>query len=167
MYDMVLFFQMDRNTWMYMVERFTADYMKGLSEFMKCAEDHQERMRETKISCPCKECRNSVSLDDPNMIKRHLIEHGFDKNYTCWDLHGETREPQVDSQTFVSDTNHEENDSNDDNHRNNLDEILRRGKKEYKDLHEGPVCMESRYQHKNLTELDSDVTKNGPPAKLL
>nr|GEW76163.1 hypothetical protein [Tanacetum cinerariifolium] len=27
--------------------------------------------------------------------------------------------------------------------------------------------MESRYKHKNLTKLDSDVTKNGPPAKLL
>nr|GEZ31794.1 hypothetical protein [Tanacetum cinerariifolium] len=84
---------MDRNTWMYNVERFTADYMKGLSEFMKCAEDHRERMRETKFSCPCK------------------------------DLHDEPREPRVDSHTFVSDT-HEENDSNDDNHRDNLDVML-------------------------------------------
>nr|GEX60783.1 hypothetical protein [Tanacetum cinerariifolium] len=58
------------------------------------------------------------------MIRRHLIEHVFDKNYTCWDLYGETRDPQVDSQTFVSNTNHEENDSNDDNHRDNLDEML-------------------------------------------
>ncbi|GKB81905.1 hypothetical protein Tco_0948800 [Tanacetum coccineum] len=63
------------------------------------------------------------------MIRRHLIEHSFDKNYTCWDLHGETREPQVDSQTFVSDTNHEENDSNDDNHRDNLDEMLHDAKR--------------------------------------
>ncbi|GKB05916.1 ulp1 protease family, C-terminal catalytic domain-containing protein [Tanacetum coccineum] len=39
--------------------------------------------------------------------------------------------------------------------------------KKYKDLHECPVCMESRYKHKNLTKLSSDVTKNGPPAKLL
>ncbi|GKE75887.1 ulp1 protease family, C-terminal catalytic domain-containing protein, partial [Tanacetum coccineum] len=124
MYDMVLFSQMDRNTWMYTVEHFTADYMKGLSEFMKFAEDHRERMRETKILCPCKECRNIVSFADPNTIRRHLIEHDFDKNYTCWDLHGETREPQVNSQTFASDTNHEENDSNDDNHRDNLDEML-------------------------------------------
>nr|GEX34485.1 hypothetical protein [Tanacetum cinerariifolium] len=91
---------MDHNTWMYMVERFTTYYMKGLSEFMKCNEDHRERIRETKF------------------------QHGFEKNYTCWDLHGETQEPQVDSQTFVSDTNHEENDSNDDNHRDNLDEML-------------------------------------------
>ncbi|GJV99673.1 ulp1 protease family, C-terminal catalytic domain-containing protein [Tanacetum coccineum] len=98
--------------------------MKGLSEFMKCADDHREMMRETKILCPCKESRNIVSLADPNMIRRHLIEHGFDKNYTCWDLHGETRELQVDNQTFVLDTNHEENDSNDDNHRDNLDEML-------------------------------------------
>ncbi|GJS34581.1 uncharacterized protein Tco_0532963 [Tanacetum coccineum] len=253
---------------MYTVERYTAVYMKGLNEFMKCAEDHRERMGETRISCPCKECRNIVAFDDPNMIRRHLIEHGFDKNYTCWDLHGEAREPQVDTHTFVSDTNHEENDSNDDNHQDNLDEMLHDAeinvdeknvkklqqlfveaekalyngckkftkisfvlrlldlkaknnwsdksfttllellheafpednelpvstykakkltcpmglevqrihacpndcilyRKAYKDLHECPVCMESRYKHKNLTELDSDVTKNGPPAKLL
>nr|GEW89631.1 hypothetical protein [Tanacetum cinerariifolium] len=41
-------------------------------------------------------------------------------------------------------------------------------RKDYKDLHECPVCKASRYKHhKNLTELDSDVTKNGPPAKML
>nr|GEZ11744.1 protein fluorescent in blue light, chloroplastic [Tanacetum cinerariifolium] len=98
-------------------------------------------------------------------------------------LHGETREPQVDSQTFVSDTNHEENDSKDDNHRNNLAknnwsaksfsallELLHEAF--FKD-NELPVLT---YQAKkltclmgleNLTKLDSDVTKNGLPAKLL
>nr|GEU97683.1 hypothetical protein [Tanacetum cinerariifolium] len=40
-------------------------------------------------------------------------------------------------------------------------------RKAYKDLHECHVCMESRYKHNNLTELDSDVTKNGLPTKLL
>ncbi|GKC67063.1 ulp1 protease family, C-terminal catalytic domain-containing protein, partial [Tanacetum coccineum] len=195
---------MDRNTWMYTVERYTAVYMKGLNEFMKCAEDHRERMGETRISCPCKECRNIVAFDDPNMIRRHLIEHGFDKNYTCWDLHGEAREPQVDTYTFVSDTNHEENDSNDDNHQDNLDEMLHDAEinvdeKNVKKLqqlfveaekalyngsfledNELPVSTykakkltwpmgleELRYKHKNLTELDIDVKKNGPPAKML
>nr|GEV30881.1 hypothetical protein [Tanacetum cinerariifolium] len=121
------------------------------------------------------------------------------KNYTSWDLHGETREPQVDSQTFVSDTDHEENDSNDDNHHDNLDEMLHDvesnvDEKNVKKLQqlffdaENPLYNGSfpednelpvlTYQakkltcpmgleHKNLTELDSDVTKNGPPAKLL
>ncbi|GJT80583.1 mutator type transposase [Tanacetum coccineum] len=85
----VKYHEMDRNTWIYEVEYFTAYYMKGLSEFMKWAKDHRERMGETKISCPCKECRNIVSIVDPNMNRRHLIEQGFDKNYTCWDLHDE------------------------------------------------------------------------------
>nr|GEW50509.1 hypothetical protein [Tanacetum cinerariifolium] len=41
-------------------------------------------------------------------------------------------------------------------------------RKDYKDLHECLVSKASKYKHhKNLTELDSDVTKNGPPAKLL
>ncbi|XP_071704067.1 uncharacterized protein [Rutidosis leptorrhynchoides] len=38
---------------------------------------------------------------------------------------------------------------------------------EYKDLHECPVCGVSRYNKKKQTELDSNVTKNGPPANLL
>lgn len=54
---------------MYKIGRFTLEYMKGLSEFIKCVEDHREKIRETKISCPCKECRNNVGINDPNMIR--------------------------------------------------------------------------------------------------
>nr|GEW03499.1 hypothetical protein [Tanacetum cinerariifolium] len=202
---------------------------------MKCVEDHQERMRETKILCPCKECRNIVSLADPNMIRRHLIEHGFDKSYTCWDLHDEMLhdvESNVDEknvkklqQLFVNaerplyneckkftklssvvkllDLKAKNNWS--DKSFSTLLELLHEAfpkdnelpvstyqvkkltcpmglevqrihacpkdcilyRKDYKDLRECPVCMESRYKHKNLTELYSDVTNNGPPAKLL
>nr|GEY31511.1 hypothetical protein [Tanacetum cinerariifolium] len=182
---------MDRETWMYNIDRFTPDYVKGLSEFMKCAEAHRKR-----------------------------------------NLHGEIP-PQVDNDTIVSDFNMDENFGNDDNHRDNLDEMLHDTKsnvdeknvkklqqmfddaekplfegsfhednelpvttyhakkltcpiglvverihacrndcilyrKDYKDLHECLVCKASRYKHhKNLTELDSDVTKNGPPTKIL
>nr|GFA14624.1 hypothetical protein [Tanacetum cinerariifolium] len=109
--------------------------------------------------------------------------------------------------------NIDENFGNDDNHRDNLDEMLHDAekllheafpednelpvttyhakkltcpvglaverihacrndcilyKKDYKDIHECPVCKASRYKHhKNLRKLDSDVTKNGPPAKML
>lgn len=64
---------MDRSTWMHKIGRFTPEYMKGLSEFFKCAEDHRENTGETKISCPCKECRNNVSIADTKIIRRHLI----------------------------------------------------------------------------------------------
>nr|GEY31188.1 hypothetical protein [Tanacetum cinerariifolium] len=185
-----------------------------------------------------------MSYDNSNTIRDPLIEHGFDTNYTCWNLHGEIP-PQVDNDTIVSDFNMDENFGNDDNHRDNLDEMLHDAerckkftklslvvrlldlkeknnwsdksfttllellheafpednelpvttyhvkkltcpmglaverihvcrkdcilyRKDYKDLHECPVCKASRYKHhKNLTELDSDVTKNGPPAKML
>nr|GEW55305.1 hypothetical protein [Tanacetum cinerariifolium] len=225
---------------MYNIDRFTPDYVKGLSEFMKCAEAHRKRVRGTLISCPCVRCRNITSYDNSNTIRHHLIEHGFDTNYTCWNLHGEIP-PQVDNDTIVSDFNMDENFGNDDNHRDNLDEMLHDAKsnvdeknvkklqqlfndaekplferckkftklslvvrlldlkaknnwsdrsfttllellheaflednelpvmtKDSKDLHECPVCKASRYKHhKNLTEFDSDVTKNGPPAKML
>nr|GEV46270.1 hypothetical protein [Tanacetum cinerariifolium] len=225
-------YEMDRETWMYNIDRFTPDYVKGLSEFMKCAEAHRKKVRGTLISCPCVRCRNIMSYDNSNTIRHPLIEHDFDTNYTCWNLHGEIP-PQVDNDTIVSDFNMDENFGNDDNHRDNLDEMLHDTKsnadeknvnklqqlfddaekplfegsfpkdnelpvttyhakkltcpmglaverihacrndcilyrKDYKDLHECPVCKVSRYkQHKNLMELDSDVTKNGPPAKML
>ncbi|KAI3682163.1 hypothetical protein L2E82_50097 [Cichorium intybus] len=38
---------------------------------------------------------------------------------------------------------------------------------EYANLHECVTCKTSRYKRKSLTEENSDVTKNGPPAKLL
>nr|GEZ02229.1 hypothetical protein [Tanacetum cinerariifolium] len=87
---------MDHETWMYNIDRFTPDYVKGLSEFMKCAEAHQKRVRGTLIF--------------------------FDTNYTCWNLHGEIP-PQVDNDTIVSDFNMDENFGNDNNHRDNLDEM--------------------------------------------
>ncbi|GJZ91832.1 hypothetical protein Tco_0663897 [Tanacetum coccineum] len=56
------------------------------------------------------------------MIRRHLIEQGFDKEYTYWNFHGES---QVDSHTFVSNTNREESDNSNDHHHDNINEMLR------------------------------------------
>nr|GEV27773.1 reverse transcriptase domain-containing protein [Tanacetum cinerariifolium] len=114
---------MDRETWMYNIDCFTLDYVKGLSEFMKCTEAHRKRVRGTLISCPCVRCRNIMSYDNSNTIRHHLIEHGFDTNYTCWNLHGEIP-TQVDNDTIVSDFNMDENFGNDDNQRDNLDKML-------------------------------------------
>nr|GEZ38870.1 hypothetical protein [Tanacetum cinerariifolium] len=114
---------MDRETWMYNIDHFTPDYMKGLSEFMKCTKAHRKRVRGTLILCPCVRCRNIMSYDNSNTIRHHLIEHGFDTNYTCWNLHGEIP-PQVDNDIIVLDFNMDENFGNDDNHRDNLDEML-------------------------------------------
>ncbi|GJT54026.1 hypothetical protein Tco_0989080 [Tanacetum coccineum] len=221
---------MDRNTWMYKIGRYTPEYMKGLSEFIKCAEDHREKTRETKISCPCKQCRNNVSIADTNMIRRHLIEQGFDKEYTCWNFHDvehDVAEKDIKKlqQLFVDAEKPlyigckkftilsivvklleiKAKNGWSDRSFTTLLELLYEAFPEdnelpvstyqakkmmcpmgleverihacpndcilfrngYKDLHECPICNESRYKQKNLTELNSDVTKNGPPAKLL
>nr|GEZ64751.1 hypothetical protein [Tanacetum cinerariifolium] len=93
---------MDRETWVYNIDRFTPDYVKGLSGFMNCAEAHRKG--------------------------HHLIEHDFNTNYTCWNLHGEIPS-QVDNDTIVSDFNMDENFGNDDNHHDNLDEMLHDAKR--------------------------------------
>nr|GEW46342.1 hypothetical protein [Tanacetum cinerariifolium] len=60
-----------------------------------------------------------ISFSEAGGVK----EHGFDTNYTCWNLHGEIPS-QVDNDTIVSDFNMDENFGNDDNQRDNLDEML-------------------------------------------
>ncbi|GJW40865.1 hypothetical protein Tco_0066710 [Tanacetum coccineum] len=177
---------MDRNTWMYTVERFTADYMKGLSEFMKCAEDHRERMRETKISYTNHEENDSnddnhrdnldemlhdaeINVDEKNLLDLKAKNNWSDKSFTTLlELFHEAflednelplSKYQAKKLTYPMGLEVQRI------HACPNDCILYR--KAYKDLHECPVCMESRYKHKNLTELDSDVTKNGPPTKLL
>nr|GEW71978.1 hypothetical protein [Tanacetum cinerariifolium] len=74
---------MDRRKWMYNIERSTPEYINGLSEYIKTAEDHQTNTGEARISCPCKDCAHFICHDDIETIRCHLFKHGFTDNYTC------------------------------------------------------------------------------------
>nr|GEX07816.1 hypothetical protein [Tanacetum cinerariifolium] len=86
---------------------------------------------------------------------------GYKKEVEGYDLHGDTREPRVDSQTFVSDTNHEENDSNDDNHRDNLDEMLHdiESNVDEKNIKNYSNCLLMQKNH-CTTDVPSDYSAN-------
>ena len=64
---------MDRWKWMYDSERASPEYIKGLSEFIKHAEDHQAKKGKARISCPCKHSQNFVCHDDIDKIRYHLF----------------------------------------------------------------------------------------------
>jgi hypothetical protein len=39
--------------------------------------------------CPCIDCLNQKKFVQREIIFHHLVTHGFTKNYTCWNKHGE------------------------------------------------------------------------------
>ncbi|PWA86111.1 ulp1 protease family, C-terminal catalytic domain-containing protein [Artemisia annua] len=98
---------MDRRKWMYNIERATPEYINGLSEFIKTAEDHQAKTGKARISCPCKKCANFIFHDDIDKIREHLFQQGFTDNYTWWKEHGE---PPRDCNDVVSESNVNNND---------------------------------------------------------
>ncbi|GJT00823.1 putative ribonuclease H-like domain-containing protein [Tanacetum coccineum] len=175
---------------MYNIKCATPEYIKGLSEFIKTAKDHQAKTGEARISCPCKDYAHFIYHDDIETIRYHLFKHGFTNNYTWWKHHGEARRDCNDVVLEGFDKLLElfnkmlpKN--------NELPTSTYQAKKlmcllglevkiidacpkdcilyrnGYKDLHKCPISKVSRYKDTTLTEFDEDVTKNGLAVKVL
>jgi hypothetical protein len=41
------------------------------------------------ICCPCKHCKNKKKYRSDDVLRTHLIKHGFKEDYRCWNKHGE------------------------------------------------------------------------------
>jgi hypothetical protein len=39
--------------------------------------------------CPCKHCKNEKRYHTYDVLRLHLIKHGFMEDYQCWNKHGE------------------------------------------------------------------------------
>ncbi|KAI3523036.1 hypothetical protein L1887_01091 [Cichorium endivia] len=72
-----LFTKMDRERWMYGLQRASDEYLDYLKTFLKVAEDHRMHRGEFYIWCPCKMCQNCKKFNDLDLIEEHLICHGF------------------------------------------------------------------------------------------
>ncbi|GJX27686.1 uncharacterized protein Tco_0235765 [Tanacetum coccineum] len=112
---------MDRRKWTYNVERVTLEYVNGLSEFIKTAEDHQAKTGKARISCSCKECAHFICHDDIETIRYHLFKHGFTNNYTWWKHHGEAR---LDCNDVVLESNVNNNNDNGGSSNQNINDML-------------------------------------------
>jgi hypothetical protein len=65
------------------------EYMKGLDafvDFMK--KDMLDNIR-GNLCCPYKHCKNEKKYHTDDVLRPHLIKHGFMKDYRCWNKHGE------------------------------------------------------------------------------
>jgi hypothetical protein len=46
-------------------------------------------MLEGIFFCPCKHCKNEKKYHADDVLRSHLIKHGFMEDYQCWNKHGE------------------------------------------------------------------------------
>ena len=77
--------QMSRQ-WMYMTDRRSMEFIDGVHEFIKVAENHKYG---GFVRCPCKNCKNEKDYSSSRTIHSHLFNSGFMPNYYVWTKHGE------------------------------------------------------------------------------
>ena len=69
---------MDRRTWMYKASRISKEYIDGVAEFMRIAEEDMRKKGDNYLICPCVDCKNT-KRQSPAEVRSHLIERGFKK----------------------------------------------------------------------------------------
>ena len=69
--------QMSRQ-WMYMTDRRSMEFIDGVHEFIKVAENHKYG---GFVRCPCKNCKNEKDYSSSRTIHSHLFNSGFMPNY--------------------------------------------------------------------------------------
>lgn len=66
--------------------KLSESYKRGVEQFLNFAS--QNPLEDGKMDCPCRRCRNLASLKR-GTVRKHLLKHGFDSDYTRWVCHGE------------------------------------------------------------------------------
>ncbi|KAI3496562.1 hypothetical protein L1887_38927 [Cichorium endivia] len=112
---------MDRERWMYGLQRASDEYLDYLKTFLKVAEDHRMHRGEFYIWCPCKMCQNCKKFNDLDLIEEHLICRGFMNGYTRWSQHGELL---IDRNTVDIGSNGDDIDDSDDGTGDNINDML-------------------------------------------
>jgi hypothetical protein len=65
------------------------EYMKELDAFVDFMKKYMFDNVGENLYCPCKYYKNENKYHIDDMLGSHLINHGFMKNYRCWNKHGE------------------------------------------------------------------------------
>ncbi|CAJ2636791.1 unnamed protein product [Trifolium pratense] len=172
---------MDRS-WM-RANRLSTEYRHGVMEFLQFAESNAKLERPPPefpplFLCPCIFCANKERKRTKKEIMNHLICDGICQNYTQWIWHGEVvATPSVSQRESGSvdiDDRLEDmmRDIGEDSFkRAHVYETLCSDKdeplKEFVNYNHCPTCKASRYKKKDGDSSDDEVTKTGPPAKVV
>src|ERR1044072_6741618 len=93
------------NTWMYS-NQLSKEYENRVSEFVKFAVAHAKDPNQ--MTCPCLYCCYGNRVDAVQLTS-HLIRYGTDRSYTCWNMHSDKSNGNVESgdkRTYPSNNNY-------------------------------------------------------------
>jgi hypothetical protein len=124
-------------SWVY-GPRLSNEYINELDAFIDFVKKDMVDSSRGFICCPCKHCKNEKKYHSDDVLRTHLIKHGFKKDYRCWNKHGEIGLNEAEMREEVPTDNVEEDDddvnevdilrlSNDDivSQVDNIEEIVR------------------------------------------
>jgi hypothetical protein len=63
------------------------EYIKGLDAFIDFVKKDMLDNVRGNLCCPCKHCKNK-KYHANDVLRSHLIKHGFMEDYRCWNKHG-------------------------------------------------------------------------------
>jgi hypothetical protein len=70
-------------------------FVLGTCDKVYCrAKRHRLGLKREHTVCLCKSCKNLL-LHEDNVVKSHLVQYGFVKDYTIWKFHGEAEDPSA------------------------------------------------------------------------
>jgi hypothetical protein len=75
-------------SWIYGPRRYN-EYIKGVDAFIDFTKKDMLDNIRGNICCPCKHYKNEKRYHIDDVLRSHLIKHGFMENYRCWNNHGE------------------------------------------------------------------------------
>jgi hypothetical protein len=65
------------------------EYINGLDAFIDFTKKDMVDNGRGFICCPCKLCKNEKKYYSGDVLRTHLIKHGFKEDYRCWNKHGD------------------------------------------------------------------------------
>jgi hypothetical protein len=65
------------------------EYIKGLDAFIDFVKKDMLDIIRGNLCCPFKHCKNEKKYCTDDVLRSHLIKHGFMKDYRCWNKYGE------------------------------------------------------------------------------
>jgi hypothetical protein len=75
-------------SWMY-GPHLCNEYIKGVDAFIDFTKKDMLDNIRGNLCCPCKHYKNEKRYCTDDVLRSHLIKHGFMKDYRCWNKHGE------------------------------------------------------------------------------
>jgi hypothetical protein len=69
--------------------RLCNEYVKGIDAFIDFTKKDMLDNIRGNICFPCKYCKNEKRYCTDDVMRSHLIKHGFMEDYRCWNNYGE------------------------------------------------------------------------------